>query len=155
MDKTKFGARASQKRRNVQDSNFKCKRFLIYRSFFVRVLFVYLLLFCWDPAGIMFKQFYVYCLSLHFTTPHIVIIWGQYSASPLPVRLTIIQINAIKFLKKHRPYFIGRSSMQMVIAIYIVVASLILKIASLILKNEEPKEYRLSAFNFTNSLICI
>ena len=34
----KFGARASEKRRNVQDSNFKCKRFLIYRSFLMLVL---------------------------------------------------------------------------------------------------------------------
>ena len=31
----KFGARASEKCRNVQDSNFKCSRFLIYRSFLV------------------------------------------------------------------------------------------------------------------------
>ena len=34
----KFGGRVSEKRRNVQDSNFKCKRFLIYRSFLVLVL---------------------------------------------------------------------------------------------------------------------
>ena len=38
IDKMKFGVRASEKRRNVQDSNFKCKRFLIYRSFLVLVL---------------------------------------------------------------------------------------------------------------------
>ena len=38
VDKTKFGACASEKRQNVQDSNFKCKRFLIYRSFLVLVL---------------------------------------------------------------------------------------------------------------------